>query len=125
MQPSPFPLEPFTEGDLWEGIPNLKILFNGARYGSPLQDISMRFKKAGAVPSAVVELSYSQGGISITSGVNWEFSVNAQEMPDLTHGTWTWRMRFTAEDGTIATLLSDEIEVLEDVRVAAGPIAVG
>lgn len=115
MTPQKLTLTPFTEGDTWDGIPSLTVTVNGAPPASALTLVTLRFKKAGAVPSAVVELSSADGKITITSAPNWQVAVPAQLVQDLTAGKWTWRMKFTNAAGKKVTYLADEITVLETV----------
>lgn len=116
MIPAKLALESFTEGDRWDGIPDLSITVNGAVPASPISEVTMRFKKAGSVPSDVVELnSATPAEMLIVSNANWEITVPPQEVPGLTWGEWTWRIRITAADGTKKTYLADNIKVLEGV----------
>lgn len=116
MRPGKLSLDPFTEGDRWDGIPNLSITSNGTTPESPIQSVTMRFKRAGEVPSTPVELSSAEAGeIEIVSAANWEITVPPQEVSGLTRGKWIWRMRIIAQDGSKRTYLADEIEILETV----------
>jgi hypothetical protein len=116
MKPAKLALEPFTEGDRWGGIPNLSIKVNGVAPSSPILAVTMRFKKAGSVPSDVVELSSATPAqITIVNAANWEITVPPQEVPGLTYDEWTWRIRVTAVDGSKQTYLADNIKVLEGV----------
>ena len=124
MQPQALALDPFTEGDEWEGIPGIQIKVGpeGGPYAapeSPLDIVTMRFKRSGRVSSTViVELSSeTPGEITITDAAAWEFSIPAQVVPLLTCGTWTWRIRCkdSTPTGKPKTYLADTIEVLETV----------
>lgn len=120
MTPAKLPLTPFTEGDTWDGIPSITVTVGptGGPFVPPtsaLSTVTLRFKKAGAVPSAVVELSSAEGEITISSSVNWQVAVAAQIIPELTAGKWTWRMRFTNAAGKKITYLADEFTVFETV----------
>lgn len=116
MTPSKLALVPFTEGDTWEGIPSVTIRVNGAAPASAMSLVTMRFKKAGAVPSETVELSSAVSGkITITDAATWVFTVPEQEVPGLTAGKWTWRIRVRDAANKRRTYLSDQIEVLETV----------
>jgi hypothetical protein len=118
MIPAKLALEKFTEGDEWDGIPSLTITINGAAPPVPLASAKMRFKKPGAVPSTVVELSSATPGqITIVSAATWEISVPPQLVAGLTFGKWTWRLRCldTSTTGRPKTYLADEIEVLETI----------
>lgn len=124
MTPQKLSLEPFTEGDEWEGIPSITIR-TGPTGGPfvapaiPLASVTMRFKRSGAEPPVeVVELSSATAGqITITSAANWQFSVPSQLVPLLKFGKWKWRIRLrdTSTDGNPRTYLADEIQVLETV----------
>lgn len=118
MTPEKLPLEKFTEGDEWEGIPALSITVNGAPPTDPLAVVTMRFKKAGSVPSDVVQLTTANAGeIDISSAANWEITIPPQIVAGLTHGKWTWRIkcRDNSPTGRPKTYLADEITVLETV----------
>lgn len=116
MTPAKLALEPFTEGDRWDGIPGLTLTVNAVTPASPISLVTMRFKKAGSVPSDVVELTSAvPTEILIASNADWEITVPPQEVPELTWGEWTWRIRITAADGTKKTYLADNIKVLEGV----------
>lgn len=116
MTPQKLPLTPFTEGDTWDGIPALTVTVNGAVPASALSVVTMRFKKSGAVPSDVVQLtSATAGQITITNAANWAVTVPSQIVAGLTSGKWTWRMRFQSADAKRRTYLADELTVLETV----------
>jgi hypothetical protein len=118
MIPGKLPLEKYTEGDEWEGIPSLSITVNGAPPTTPLGIVTMRFKKAGSVPSDVVQLSSATAGqITILDPANWEISVPPQVVAGHTFGKWVWRLRCqdTSATGRPKTYVADEIEVLETV----------
>ncbi len=118
MNPEKLALEKFTEGDEWDGIPALSITVNGAPPDAPLAVVTMRFKKAGDVPSEVVELtSATAGQITISSAENWEISIPAQIVAGLTRGKWAWRLkcRDNSASGRPKTYLADEITILETV----------
>jgi hypothetical protein len=123
MIPQKLPLTPFTEGDEWEGIPSIAITV-GPTGGpfvpptAPLAQVTLRFKKAGGVPSEVVELSTATAGqITITSAANWQFTIPAQIVAGLTYGKWAWRIKCRDNTGTgkPKTYLADELTVLETV----------
>lgn len=119
MTPQKLALDPITEGDAWAGIPSLTVLINGVAPASTLDKVTMRFKKAGDVPSDAIELT-SEGAspeINIVSAENWEIEIPPQIIPGLTAGRWTWRMRFwdSSADGNPQTYLADELTVLETV----------
>lgn len=123
MTPQALTLDPFTEGDEWEGIPGLQIQIGptGGPYAapeSPLAIVTMRFKRVGREASAAVELSSETAGeITITDAATWEFSIPPQIVPLLTCGTWTWRIRCkdSTATGKPKTYLADTLEVLETV----------
>jgi hypothetical protein len=116
MIPSKLALTPFTEGDTWEGLPSVTIRVNDAAPASPISTVTMRFKKAGAVPSEVIELSSDEPAeINITDAEGWVFAIPEQALPGLTFGKWIWRIRVTDAAGEIRTYLADELTVLETV----------
>ena len=123
MTPQSLTLDPFTEGDEWEGIPGIAIKLgpDGGPFvapESPLSLVTMRFKRVGRDGSAVVELSSAVAGqITITDAAAWEFSIPEQIMPELKTGTWAWRIRCkdSTTTGKPKTYLADTIEVLETV----------
>ena len=123
MTPAKLPLTPHTEGDEWEGIPSIAITVGptGGPFvppSNPLALVTLRFKRAGDVPSDVVELtSATAGQITITSAANWTFSLPPQIVPGLTKGKWTFRVKCRDNSGTgkPKTYLGDELTVLETV----------
>lgn len=123
MTPQKLPLDPFTEGDEWEGIPEISITVGPtggpfAPPADPLSVVTMRFKKAGGLQSDVVELSSATAGqITITDAANWTFTIPAQIVAGLTFGKWTWRIKCkdNTATGKPKTYLADEIVVLETV----------
>lgn len=116
MIPQKLALEPFTEGDTWKGIPSITITVNGGTPAAQISQVSMRFKKAGAALSAVVELSSATPAqISLTNAAGWVFSIPEQVVPGLTFGDWIWRIRVTDAAGKKHTYLADKFTVLEDV----------
>lgn len=120
MIPQKLPLTPFTEGDQWDGIPAIAIKVGpvGGPFVAPASNltlVTMRFKKAGSVPSDVVELSSDDAEINITNAENWEIEIPAQIIAGLTFGKWIWRIRCTDAAGAPQTYLADEITVLETI----------
>ena len=123
MIPAKLPLTPITEGDEWEGIPAINITSGpvGGPFvapANPLALVTLRFKRAGDVPSAVIELSSAVAGqITITNAAAWTFSVPAQIVAGLTQGKWTFRIKCKDNSGTgkPKTYLGDELTVLETV----------
>jgi len=115
MRPSKLPLEPFTAGDHFDGIPTVTITVNGAPPASAMTLVTMRFKKKDFPNGTPVELSSADAEITIESAANWEFSVPEQAIAGLTDGTWTWRISVTDAEGVKKTYLADEITVLETV----------
>lgn len=124
MEPQKLTINKFTEGDEWEGIPEISITV-GPELGpfappaNPLALVTMRFKKATEVtPNPVVELSSATPGqITITNAATWTFSIPPQIVDLLTYGKWKWRIR--CKDNTVTgkpkTYLADEVEILETV----------
>ena len=116
MIPGKLPLDPFTEGDKWEGIPALTITINGAQPADPVTLVTMKFKLADDLPSSVVTLtSATPGQITIVDAAAWEIAIPAQTIAGLTYGKWTWRIECTDATNGARTYIADEIEVLETV----------
>ena len=121
--PQKLKIEPFTEGDEWEGLPSVSILVGPAGStpappATPLATVTMSFRQTGAGQSSIVVLSSANPGeIEITSAEDWTFSVPEQIVPGLTAGKWSWRIRLTdtSTTGRPKTYLSDELTVLETV----------
>ena len=123
MTPQKLPIDDFTEGDEWDGIPSI-LITTGPEGGpylppeNPLELVTMRFKKLGDDSSPVIELrSDVAGQITIVSAANWDISIPAQIIAGLTAGKWAWRIRCrdTSTTGKPKTWLAGEINVLETV----------
>jgi hypothetical protein len=116
MIPAKLPLEKFTAGDRWAGIPALAITVNGITPASPITAARLRFKKSTEVlPNPPVELSNANSKLTIVSAANWEISVPPQIVPELTAGDWLFQLKITAADGSLDTYISDKLTVLETV----------
>ncbi len=121
MTPQKLPLTAFTEGDTWDGIPQITIKVgpDGGPFGAPetpLELVTLRFKKANDLPGSVVELSSADSEITITSAANWIFTIPEQKVAGLTEGKWDWRLRCTTDGGDdVKTYLADQITVLPTV----------
>jgi len=124
MKPQKLFIEAFTEGDEWDGIPEISITVGPeggpfAPPANPLSVVTMRFKKASDVqPNAVVEISSATAGqITITNAATWTFSIPPQIVALLAYGKWKWRIRCkdNTATGKPKTYLADEVEILETV----------
>ena len=123
MSPNPLPLEPFTQGDQWEGLPSVAgtpfftLQINGLAPASPLAAVTMRFApKDHPKNVSSVELSSADPlQIHIDSTANWQFSIPPQFIPGLTFGEWRWNIRTTDAAGAKRTWLADTLSVLETV----------
>lgn len=122
MRPAQIEIDPWTEGDQWEGLPVQKIRVKptgGTRAAplTPMASVVMRFKAANELPTAPLELSSSGGEITILDAVDWSFSVPKQVIAGLTRGKWRWQIRVTdtSTDGSPKTYLEGEIEILERI----------
>lgn len=123
MIPQKLPIDPFTEGDSWEGIPSISITAGpeGGPFAAPasaLSLVTMRFKRAREVPSDAVELSSAvTGQVTITNAAAWTFRIPEQIVPGLTRGKWTFRIKCqdSTTSGQPKTYLTGELEVLETV----------
>lgn len=123
MRPDKLPIEPFTSGDAWAGIPTVIITIgpDGGPYAtpaSPLTLATMRFSKIGSESATVVELSTAGAAqITIVSAANWELSIPVQIIPGLTAGKWAWQLRChdSSATGNPQTYLSDTLEILETI----------
>lgn len=114
MTPAKYPLEPFTAGDRWKGIPALSITVGGAIPASPISVVTLRFRRSGEAAGTVVEL-VSPTNITLTNAANWQFAIPPQAVAALTAGTWEWQLRITAVDGAKDTYLADELTVFESI----------
>jgi hypothetical protein len=123
MKPAPLRLDPFTEGDEWDGVPSISITV-GPQAGpfapptTPLSVVTMRFRKQGVSTNEVVELSsVTPAQITILNAATWTFRIPPQVVPALTHGKWIFRIKCRDSSGTgrPKTYLGDEITVLETV----------
>lgn len=115
MKPGKLTLEPFTEGDSWDGIPAFTLTVNGVPPASPIDTVTMRFKKSGSQPSEIITLSSADDEITIVDAAGWEIEVPQQIVAGLTYGKWDWRIRITDDEGVIKTYVADTIEILETV----------
>lgn len=122
MRPAQIEIDPWTEGDQWEGLPVVKIRVGptGGPHAAPLTPMAsvvMRFKTATELPTAPVELSSSGGKITILDAEDWSFTIPKQVIAGLTKGMWKWQVRVTdtSTDGSPKTYISGELEILEKI----------
>lgn len=120
MTPKTLTLEPFTEGDAWDGIPQVSITEGpeGGPFVAPasdLQIVTMRFQKADGSPDNVVELSSAAAKITITSANNWTFVIPPQVIAGVTEGRWNWNIRCTNAAGHPKTYLTGQVTVLPSI----------
>lgn len=122
MKRTKLPIDPFTEGDSWDGIPALVISVGpeGGPYAppaSPLALVTMRFSKIGSEAQTIVELSSAvPAQITIVSAANWEFSIPEQILP-VTEGKWDWQIccKDSTATGKPKTYFADTVEVLNRI----------
>ena len=115
MTPGRYPLEPFTAGDTWDGIPRVAIMINGVPPVSPLAIIRMRFTLADSADDTVIEISLAGGGITLVSAANWIFTIPPQAMPGLTVGRWSWHIETISASNIKKTYLQGDQIVLPDL----------
>ena len=116
MQPAPLTLAPFTEGDLWEGIPALSLTVNGTVPASPIEVVTMRFQRAGAVPSVAVGLtSATAGQITIVDAANWIIEVPEQVVASLSYGKWDFQITIKPVGSSKRTYIADTVDVLQTI----------
>jgi hypothetical protein len=114
MKPESITLEPFTEGDHWEGIPAITILINDEPPASALSGVRIRFTKDVRTVE-VVELTSADDQITIVDANAWELSIPEQAVPGLTAGKWRWNLETTNAAGVVKTYLEGTLLVLRDV----------
>ncbi len=116
MIPAKLALEPFSEGDDWDGIPAITITINHAAPAVAMGSVTMRFRQTGVTKPTIVELSSgTPSQIAILDAAVWNFQIPVQPIPELTAGRWMWRLRITDAVGRKRTYLADEIVVLENI----------
>jgi hypothetical protein len=115
MTPSTLIIDPWVEGDTWDGLPGIKIktgadLETAGPPATSLDSVVMRFSLGDEVNSSSVEISSEDDQILIEDEDAWLFSVPSQIIPELTEGKWRWQIRCTS--GTLVkTYLQGEIEI--------------
>lgn len=84
---------------------------------TPMAEVTMRFKPANELPTPHVELSSSNGKVTILNAAEWSFYVPKQVVTGLTKGKWNWQINVTdtSTDGAPLTYLAGEVEILEKI----------
>ena len=122
MEPKPFPLEPFTAGDTWQGLPTqdgvpfFSLQIDGGAPASLLAKVVMRFTPQDQTKKAtVVEISSDSDAIEIITPAAWTFSIPAQAIPELIAGTWDWQIKTIDAAACKETWLADSIVILRNI----------
>ena len=121
MTPQKLSLDPFTEGDVWDGIPAIiiKIGPEGGPYAAPehpMASATMRFSKRDNKNSPIIELSHlNSEELIFTDADGWELSIPKQVVPGVTCGDWDWQIRIVDTQGNPYTYLGDTITVLRKI----------
>lgn len=110
MIPATLTVDPFSEGDTWNGIGSVTVEVNGEAYSSPLVGVYMQFRNQHDV--LLAECSTANGGAVIVDADEWIFKVPAQKLA-LKKGRWSFGIKCVAADGAEWTLLAGKIRVLE------------
>lgn len=115
--PASLTLNPFTEGDTWEGIQVTGItMTNGDPLPSPLALVKMQFRRDPNDASVGGRLSSEVGGgIDIIDADAYSFNIPARQMRLLLAGTWRWDIQLTAVSGVVTTYLTGTIQVLPQI----------
>lgn len=116
MLPVRVPLNDHTHGDTWEGIASIgPVLINGSQPDYALSSCRMYFRTTLGVLGYKFKSSPGdgEGSITISDADTWEITVAAQALP-LDIGMWEWDFETTDSDGTILTLYSGTLEIVEE-----------
>lgn len=120
MTPQTLDLDPFTEGDHWEGIPAMTIQINDMPPDRPLTKVRIRFRPTDKPVNSQeantrVELSNADTEqIQIVDADTWEISAPKQPLA-LTFGSWAYNIETTDADGVVWTPVAGTIQILQDV----------
>ena len=101
----------WVSGDTWNGFPSITIQ-NPLAPGD-LASVKMGFKTSPQNTVPALELTSSNGDITITSAANWTFTVNPSRY-HLPVGKYTWQIE-TEDDSSpsyVFTVLEGTAEVL-------------
>ncbi len=125
MEPATLPLEPFTEGTTWEGIPSLAIQVNGTPPATQLASAEMRFERTDAAEGTAAEAervilsSADATQIQIQDPDLWEITVPEQDVPGLTEGNWRWVIETTDQAAAKRVYVVGTITALPNVNTTA------
>jgi len=117
MTPQNYSFAPIVAGHTWSGfsqVSRVDSIDGGppAPPASALASVEMAFTQAGTNQGPRHTLTSDEdGGITITSAEDWQFTVPKQILP-LTAGRWDWMLTTVATDGTRDPLLYGTLEIL-------------
>ena len=106
------PLTPLIYGDTWDGLSDISYESDGTAFASDLASVRMFFKDSDGVTG--LELSSSNGDITINDASSWEFDVNAIENMPLAAGIWFWSIETTDVQNVRKTRIGGTLEILDD-----------
>lgn len=123
MKPQNITIDPFVEGDEWDGITAVSIAVGpeGGPYVPPadaLARVTMRFRKKCGRAEDVVELSSEVATqVVIDDTEAWEFHFPPQVIAGLTGGEWDWQiqLRDASDSGTPKTYFAGVVAVISKV----------
>lgn len=113
MEPATYNIPPHTSGDSWKGIPSLKITINGVPPSVSLASVKMQFRKS-CQGSVALELSSSNGKITIVDAIGWEMSIPKQVV-SMPPETYLYDLQTVDSNGDIVTYLKGEWPILADI----------
>jgi hypothetical protein len=111
MTPKKYDLPAFAAGDHFPGLPLIRIKEDGVAPTSDLAGVKMRFIPADRRAVAAVELSTTNGHVTLTSGNDWEAAVPVQAVAGLSAGSWAYNYETTDALGAVRTYMQGKLVV--------------
>lgn len=108
-------LSPVVVNDTWPGLSECKFQSDGDAFSLNLSSIRMHFRDSDNV--VVRQLTSTNGGITIESAANWQFTVNPITTLTFNADTYYWSIETTDANGTIKTYVTGTLEVLVDATI--------
>jgi hypothetical protein len=102
-------------GDSWRGIESIEIEVNSAPPPVAAASARMFFRENFDSPDTVLELSTSDGTITITNAAAWTFVIPEILDFPLRAGTWVYDFETTDTAGFVRTYFGGTIKIWRDV----------
>jgi hypothetical protein len=111
-KPAKIKLPPIFIADTWDGL-RISLSTNGTALADRLTSVTMVFHEPDSTVS-ILTLTSTNGGITITDGPSWQFTINPITPFPLTVGTKYWNIETTDSGGSIKTYLVGTIQILNN-----------